>query len=203
VKYRSLTRQTGPAVEPVTLSEAKAHCRIDGNADDAYVASLITAAREWCEQYLDRTLVYTQWVMRFDRFPTSGIEAMELPRPPMAVAGTATAVSLTFTADGGTTGTYAVNQFRVDRQSTPGAVLPIYAGTWPPHRIDAGAHAVTWWAGYGASGTDVPAAIRHAMLMLVGFWYDNRSTVLVGSISKELEFAVSSLLDSQKWGSYR
>jgi uncharacterized phiE125 gp8 family phage protein len=62
---------------------------------------------------------------------------------------------------------------------------------------------VTWWAGYGASGTDVPAAIRHAMLMLVGFWYDNRSTVLVGSISKELEFAVSSLLDSQKWGSYR
>jgi hypothetical protein len=49
----------------------------------------------------------------------------------------------------------------------------------------------------------VPAAIRHAMLMLVGFWYENRSTVLVGSISKQLEFAVESLLASQKWGSYR
>ena len=202
--YRSLSRQTPPAVEPVTLSEAKAHCRIDSTADDAYVASLITAAREWCEQYLDRTLVYTQWVMRFDRFPTSGIEAMELPRPPMAVAGTATAVSLTFTADGGTTGTYAVEQFRVDRQSTPGTVLPIYAGTWPPHRIDAGAHAVTWWAGYGASGTDVPAAIRHAILMLVSHWYETRgATVSTGAVPQDVPFGVSSLLDSMKWGTYR
>jgi uncharacterized phiE125 gp8 family phage protein len=127
---------------------------------------------------------------------------MELPRPPMAVAGTATAVSLTFTADGGTTGTYAVDQFRVDRQSTPGTVLPIYAGTWPPHRIDAGAHAVTWWAGYGASGTAVPAAIRHAILMLVGMWFERR--MAADSMSgDEIPFGVKSLLDSQRWGSYR
>jgi uncharacterized phiE125 gp8 family phage protein len=91
----------------------------------------------------------------------------------------------------------------VDRHSTPGAVKALYGQTWPPHLQDDNAISVTWWAGYGNSGSDVPAAIRHAMLMLVGFWYDNRSTVLVGSISKELEFAVSSLLDSQKWGSYR
>ncbi len=203
MKYRSLSRQTPPAVEPVTLSEAKAHCRIDGNADDAYVASLITAAREWCEQYLDRTLVYTQWAMRFDRFPPDGTHDIELPRPPMATAGTATAVALTFTFQTGETATYSSASYRVDRHSTPGAVKALYGQTWPPHLQDDNAISVTWWAGYGASGTDVPAAIRHAMLMLVGFWYDNRSTVLVGSISKELEFAVSSLLDSQKWGSYR
>jgi hypothetical protein len=39
--------------------------------------------------------------------------------------------------------------------------------------------------------------------MLVGHWYEKRSTVLVGSISKQLEFAVESLLSSQKWGSYQ
>jgi hypothetical protein len=50
----------------------------------------------------------------------------------------------------------------------------------------------------------VPAAIRHAILMLVGHWYDGaRSGVLTGSISKEVEFGVKSLLDSQRWGSYR
>jgi hypothetical protein len=49
----------------------------------------------------------------------------------------------------------------------------------------------------------VPASIRHACLMLVGHWYESRSTVLVGSISKPLEFAVESLLSSQKWGSYQ
>jgi uncharacterized phiE125 gp8 family phage protein len=62
---------------------------------------------------------------------------------------------------------------------------------------------VTWWAGYGATGSSVPASIRHAILMLVGYWYENRSTVLVGSISKQLEFAVESLLSSQKWGGYQ
>jgi uncharacterized phiE125 gp8 family phage protein len=203
VQYRSLTRQTQPAVEPVTLSEAKAHLRVDTTADDAYISSLISAAREWCEQYLDRSLVHTQWVMRFDKFPPDGTMDIELPRPPMATAGTATAVALTFTHENGTTATYSTASYRVDRDGVPGTVKTLYGQTWPPHLQDDNAISVTWWGGYGASGTNVPAAIRHAMLMLVGFWYENRSTVLVGSISKQLEFAVESLLSSHKWGSYR
>ena len=203
MQYRSLTRQTAPAVEPVTLSEAKAHLRVDTTTDDAYIGSLITAAREWCEQYLDRTLVHTQWVIRFDRFPPDGTMDIELPRPPMATAGTATAVALTFTYENGTTATYSTASYRVDRNGVPGTVKTLYGQTWPPHLQDDNAISVTWWGGYGASGASVPAAIRHAILMLVGFWYDNRSTVLVGSISNQLEFAVESLLSSQKWGSYR
>ena len=203
MQYRSLTRQTQPAVEPVTLSEAKAHLRVDTTADDAYISSLISAAREWCEQYLDRSLVHTQWVLRFDKVPPDGTMDIELPRPPMATAGTATAVALTFTYENGTTATYSTASYRVDRNGVPGTVKTLYGQTWPPHLQDDNAISVTWWGGYGASGTSVPAAIRHAMLMLVCFWYENRSTVLVGSTSKQLEFAVESLLSSQKWGSYR
>ena len=204
MQYRSLTRQTPPAVEPVTLAEAKAHLRVDTSDDDTYIGTLITAAREWCEEYLDRTLVHTQWVMRFDKFPDSGIEPVELPRPPMVMSGTATAVMVTFTQEAGPTSTYSTAEYRVDRNATPGAILPIYGSTWTPHRQDDNAISVTWWAGYGASGTSVPAAIRHAILMLVGHWYDGaRSGVLTGSISKEFEFGVKSLLDSQRWGSYR
>ncbi len=203
MQYRSLTRQTPPAVEPVTLAEAKAHLRVDTSDDDAYVQNLVTSAREWCEQYLDRTLVHTQWVMRFDKFPDSGIEPVELPRPPMVMSGTATAVTVTFTQEAGPTSTYSTAEYRVDRNATPGAILPIYGSTWTPHRQDDNAISVTWWAGYGASGSSVPAAIRHAILMLVGHWYEFRTSVLTGSISKEVEFGVKSLLDSQRWGSYR
>lgn len=204
MQYRSLTRQTAPAVEPVTLAEAKAHLRVDTSDDDTYIGTLITAAREWCEQYLDRTLVHTQWVMRFDKFPDSGIEPVELPRPPMVASGTATAVTVTFTTEPGATSTYSTAEYRVDRYATPGTVLPIYGSTWTPHRQDDNAISVTWWAGYGATGASVPAAIRHAMLMLIAHWYDgSRSGVLTGSISKEIEFGVKSLLDSQRWGSYR
>jgi uncharacterized phiE125 gp8 family phage protein len=203
VQYRSLTRQTAPAVEPVTLAEAKAHLRVDTSDDDNYIGTLITAAREWVEQYLDRTLVHTQWVMRFDKFPDSGIEPVELPRPPMVLSGTATAVTVTFTQEAGPTSTYSTAEYRVDRNATPGAILPIYGSTWTPHRQDDNAISVTWWAGYGATGSSVPAAIRHAILMLVGHWYEFRTSVLTGSISKEIEFGVKSLLDSQRWGSYR
>jgi hypothetical protein len=49
----------------------------------------------------------------------------------------------------------------------------------------------------------VPTQIRHAILMLVAHWYDRRESVLTGSISKEVEFGVKSLLDSCRWGAYR
>lgn len=203
MRFRSITRTTQPTIEPVTLAEAKQHLRVDGHEDDAYIAGLVRAAREWVEEYLDRTLILTQWTVRGDRFPPDSTDEIELPRPPMATAGTATAISVTYTLEDGTTAAYSTNLFRVDRHSTPGAVKPLYGQTWPPHRQDDNSLAITYWAGYGANANDVPAAIRHAMLMLIGFWYENRSTVLVGSISKQLEFAVESLLSSQKWGSYQ
>jgi len=202
VQYRSLTRQTAPAVEPVTLAEAKAHLRVDVSDDDAYIGTLITAAREWCEQYLDRTLVDTQWVMRFDAFPPDGTHDIELPRPPMVSSGTATTVALTFTYENGTTATYSTASYRVDRASTPGAVKTLYGQTWPPHLLDDNAISVTWWAGYGASGSSVPAAIRSAVLMLVGLFYEKRMAADAGSLA-EVPFGVKSLLDAHRWGSYR
>ena len=204
MQYRSLVRQTQPAVEPVTLAEAKAHLRVDTADDDTYITGLVRAAREWVEQYLDRTLVHTQWVMRFDKFPPDGTLDIELPRPPMVASGTATAVALTFTYENGDTATYSTASFRVDRASTPGAVKTNYGQTWPPHRQDDNAISVTWWAGYGASGNDVPAAIRHAILMLCSHWYETRgATVATGAVPQDVPFGVMSLLDSVRWGSYR
>lgn len=199
MQYRSLTRTTPPAVEPVTLTEAKAHLRVDTSDDDAYIGTLITAARQWVEEYLDRTLVNTQWTMRLDAFPFE----IELPRPPISAAGITTAVAVTYTLGDDSTTTLSTSSYRVDRMSTPGVVRQLRNGTWPANLDDYNAVSVTWWAGYGASGASVPAAIRHAILMLCSHWYENRNTVLVGSISKSLEFAVESLLSSHKWGAYR
>lgn len=199
MQYRSLRVVTEPATEPVSVADAKAHLRVDTATDDAYIATLIAGARAWVEEYLDRSLITQQLTMRLDAFP----DEIELPRPPIATSGAATATSVTYKLSDGSTAAMDSSTYRVDRDSTPGVVRTVYAGTWPTHLADANAVSVTWWAGYG-DASDVPAPIRHAMLMLVGHWYDGaRSGVLLGSISKELEFGVKSLLDSQKWGSYR
>jgi len=199
VKYRSLVRATEPAVEPVTLAEAKAHLRVDVSDDDSLISAIIKAAREFCEEYLDRTLVHTQWTMRADRFPWE----FELPRPPMAQAGTTTATVVTYTLETQQTATLSTAEYRVDRAATPGVIRTTYAGTWPGHLFDENSVSVTWWGGYGADGTSVPAGIRSAMLMIIGSLYEHRSAVLTGTISKEIEFGVKALLDTQRWGSYR
>lgn len=196
--YRSLRTVTPPVVEPVTLAEAKAHCRIDSNADDAYVASLITAAREWVEAYMDETLLQQQLVMKMDGFP----QEIELPRPPMATAGTHTAVTITYVMnENGQTATLETNRYRVDRDSHPGVIRTLYGGSWPSFLLDYNSVSVTWWAGRESSA-QIPQGVKNAILWLVGLWYERRMAADQGNLS-EIPFGVKALLDAARWGSYR
>jgi hypothetical protein len=54
---------TGPVIEAVTLAEAKRHLRIDPlvTVDDLDISMLITAAREWIEDYTGRVLIDSTW----------------------------------------------------------------------------------------------------------------------------------------------
>ena len=198
MRFRSLKTLTQPAVEPVTLAEAKSHCRVDTSTDDAYISSLITAAREWCEAYCDETFIHTQYRMTLDSFPRE----IELPRPPMASSGTVTAVSITYTIETQATATLATSQYRVDRDATPGVIRTLYNGSWPSHLLDYNAVTVTWWGGKGASGAAVEQRIKNAILWLVGMWYERRMAADAVNLS-EIPFGVKALLDSAKWGSYQ
>jgi uncharacterized phiE125 gp8 family phage protein len=198
VRYRSLKVLTQPTVEPVSLAEAKAHCRVDTDTDNAYLASLIRAAREWCAAYCDETFVHTQYVMTLDSFPVE----IELPRPPMATASGYTAVTVTYKTENQATATLATNQYRVDRDSTPGVLRTLYSGSWPSHLMDYNAVTVTWWGGVSADGTGVEQRIKNAILWLVGYWYERRMAA-DGISMTEIPFGVKSLLDSAKWGAYR
>ena len=197
-RYRSLKVQTQPVVEPVSVADAKAHCRIDTNTDDTYVAALVSAAREYVEAYMDESLIDQQLVMRLDAFPA----VIELPRPPMSQTTSRTAVSITYvTGEAGTTATLATSQYRIDRDSKPGALRTLYAGSWPSHLLDYGSVTVTWWAGRGEDGGKVSRRVKAAILMLVGQWYERRMAADAASMS-EMPFGVKALLDSAKWGSY-
>lgn len=190
-RYRSLKRTVAPTVEPITLAEAKAHCRVDASADDALIQGYITTAREWVEDYIDRALVTQQLVMKLDAFPAE----IELPRPPMIASGTATAVTVTYVAnEAGTTATLATSQYRVDRDSTPGVIRTTYAGSWPGHIIDKNSVTVTWWAGYGDTAS-VPQRVKSAMLMCVHELYEKRGDGAMPDAAKRL-------LDTVSWGSY-
>lgn len=191
-RYRSLRRLTAPIVEPVSLAEAKAHVRVDTEAEDTLIQGYIATAREWCEDYLDRSLVTQQLVMRLDAFPPG---EMELPRPPMIVSGTATAVIVTYTTSSeGGTAVMPTSTYRVDRDATPGTIAPLYGQAWPSHLTDRNSLTVTWWSGYGEP-TAVPQRVKNAVLMCVHELYTQRG-------NGAMPVAAMRLLDTVSWGAY-
>jgi uncharacterized phiE125 gp8 family phage protein len=197
---------SGTGDRPVSVAEAKEHLRIvDMTTDDDYIGVLIDTATAWCEDYCDRTFAHKHYTVAFDDFPSLRIA---LPRPPVQLASVATnaTVTISYVDQGGTTQTLTwaqsgTQQFRLDRDHVPALLYPLYLENWPNVRLDDKAVQVTYLAGYGGAA-NVPTPAKHAIKMLVGHWYANRESVLTGSISKELEFAVSALLANLRWRQY-
>lgn len=197
--YRSLTRYVAPAAEPVTLSEAKAHCRVDTSNDDSYISTLISTARQYIEEVLDISMITTVWETRYDAFP---LWEIILPRPPMQSG----LVTVIYRDEAGTsrTITSAASAFQTDFYATPGRIYPNYQDTWPAVRGDENSVVVRWSAGYGASGSSVPAILKHAILLLVAHWYEQRQPVGLGySQVLPIPTTFETLVAAAGWGGYR
>jgi uncharacterized phiE125 gp8 family phage protein len=197
--YRSLIVHTAPAVEPVTLAEAKAHCKVDISDDDAYISSLITMSRQYVEGVLDISLISQTLEARYDTFP---LWEIVLPRPPMA-AGTVTVIYRD-EAGNNQTITSAAGAFQTDNYATPGRIYPLYNGVWPATRGDENSVTVRWPAGYGASGAAVPATIKHLIMLQVAHLYEMRQPVVAGfSQVLPVPQTFETLLAASGWGGYR
>ena len=69
-----------PPTEPVTLADARLHLRVTDTAEDALIGVWITAAREACEHYTQRSIGSQTLELRLDEFPDG---AIDLPRSPV------------------------------------------------------------------------------------------------------------------------
>lgn len=180
-----LTLLTAPTAEPVTLAEAKLHCRVDSNDDDALITALIVAARQQAEDQTARALVTQKWRYDLDTFPAAEID---LPLPPLV-----SVESITYLDNDGVRQPLATSEYSVVINQTPGVGLPAYEKTWPSSRSTPGSVQISFTAGYGAADA-VPRAIKQWMLLQVGHWYATRESVNIGNIVNELPY-VDALLD--------
>jgi uncharacterized phiE125 gp8 family phage protein len=182
-----LVLTAGPAVEPVTLAEAKAHLRIDGSAEDTLVASLIVTSRLHVESGIGLALVTQSWSYFFDCWPPG--PALKLPlRPVQAID----AVRL-YDEDAVVT-TLAPETYLLDGASAPARMVRQGATVWPrPGRIANGIE-VAFTAGFGAAADDVPGPIRQAVLLLVAHWYEHRSPLEIGAAAEPVPGMIAELL---------
>jgi len=204
--YRSLVRHTPPASEPVTLQEAKAHCRIDTSDDDTYISSLIALSRSIVEDRLDKTIFTTVWEARYDCFP---MWELVLPRPPLRASNTSGTllVKVDYRDPGGTTRELRSTDgdFQVDDKTMPGRIYPNYQSTWPAVRGDENSVSVRWTAGAGSSEVQMEPVCKHAILLLVGHYYANREPAAAGWTSQTtpLPYTFETLMSHCNTGIYR
>lgn len=155
-------------------------------AEDNYLTSLITAARQYCEDFQNRAYITQVWEMAMPYFP--GYE-IEIPKGNLK-----TIDSITYKDSAGTITSVAAADYVTSVRGALGRVVPAYGKTWPvftPYPLDA--VVVTFTCGYGTAA-DVPEKIIQAMKLLISHWFENRIPVIIGTISKDLEFTLNALL---------
>jgi len=176
---------TAPAVEPLTLAEAKAYLRVEHNDDDDLIGALIAGSRIHVEGQTRRALIAQSWRLSFDGWPEDGRIGVA-PAPLRSLVA-----ARVYDFDG--------NAQAIDTQAfvldTAGSAL-VFA-PWAlaqPGRIAAGIE-LDVTVGYGDAAGDVPGALRVAIRLLVTHWYENRGVVAGGSSSTStLPVTVSALI---------
>jgi len=190
----ALVRTVAPSVTPISLVEAREHCRVDHTDEDVLIESLIAAAVSHVDAQgeLGRAMITQSWAqwepqapgwVRLDMGPFQSLTSVE------------------YYDDDGVLQTADVADFEAQLSGDHVIIKPKDNREWPRADTRRDAIKLTYVAGFGDTPEDVPAGIRHAMLMLVAHWYENRSAVDDARMMP-VPMAVEALLANERVGWY-
>jgi uncharacterized phiE125 gp8 family phage protein len=182
-------RTSAPAETPITLAEAKAHCRVNHSDEDSFITSLISAATEYfdgIDGVLGRALVTQSWRQDYNGFD----DVIRLPLSPVA-----SITSVTYYDADNTQQTLANTVYELKTDSDGPYLALKIDQSWPSVYNREPSVSVTFVA--GTATASVPNRIKNAIKLLVGHWYDNRSAATEKPMS-DIPFGVTVLV-----GNYR
>ena len=165
-------RTAEPSVEPLTLAEALVQMKEtsdSGGEIDTLALRLIRTARRACEERIERTLIATPWRLTLDAFP----DAIELRQPPILAVQ-----SVQFMDADGNLQTLDPLDYRLDKVSEPGYLVPARGKAWPAVLDEINAVTIDYTAGYGEGADKVPEPLRHWIAVAVTHLYQERAADL-------------------------
>ena len=185
VPYGKLVLKTGPATTAISLAEAKAFLRVDSDYDDdnSYITSLIGVATNVVEQFTRRRLITQTYNIYYDEFP---------PYMDLQVGNVASVTHVKYYDTNNTLQTLDTSEYDVDIRVKPGRIYQAEDGNFPDTYERANSVEVEFVVGSAAS--DVEDAIKQAMYIVIGRYYENRQDVVTGTIASELPLMVDHLL---------
>ncbi|MDA0780672.1 MAG: head-tail connector protein [Rickettsiales bacterium] len=177
---------TPPESEPISISKAKDHLRVDHSDEDDYILSLIGSAREFAERFTRRALMTKTVDFKIDEFP---IDVIEVSMPPLQSVS-----SITYIDPNGELQTWGSSNYIVDTISQPARIAPAYGKVFPSTRCQMNAVTIRAIIGYGGS-SDIPKEIIQAMLQMIGHLYEHRESVDIGRPLNEVPMTTKYLLE--------
>jgi uncharacterized phiE125 gp8 family phage protein len=180
-----------PTSEPFTADEAAEYVRQLAGVDTARLESLVVSARQFVEERTSRRLLTQTRLLTIDGFPCHRDWVPLTSAPVQSVAWVRTY------NDAGDETALAPSTYWLDAPGTDPARL-VFRFTPSRMREQSGLR-IQFVAGY-ASPEDIPSPLKLAMQMLMAHWYANPTGMATGSVPRELDFSVSTLLEPYTLG---
>lgn len=161
-------------VEPVSLAEAKAQCRVDHADEDEKIRLLISAVREHAEKYCGQSFAVATLVAK----ATDWCDLGRLPTRPL------TSIAIVYVDAAGADQTFPPASYSLVEQAVvlaPGVV-------WPARQLGS---SITVTLGVGSV---CPPAVKQAILLRIDELYDARGSKPDGAWS-----AFDSLLSNHRY----
>lgn len=191
-------RTVPPDIRVLSKEDAKAHLRVDADfvLEDDLIEALVLAAESRLDGWaglLGRCMIDQTWVASYDAFnwPT-----LALPFPDVS-----SVVVSYFDADG-VENEISEDDFRLIETASTTAIEWRSGYGLPSTSVRSDAVRVEMVVGFGPEPEDVPEAIRHAIKLLVGGWYENREESVIGVsvASLPISLAAESLIAPYRRG---
>jgi uncharacterized phiE125 gp8 family phage protein len=182
-----LQRQTKSSTPPVSVDEIKRHLNIDFSRDDDVLLGLIWAADDFAERETERVYVSQSWQLTLGFFPFR----IYLPMPPAA-----SAIVKYYDGDNDLQTLDSADYYVMLSDNVSSYLEP--TNSWPSIYDRPDAVQVTF-----VNGDSLPPAYTQLIRLLVGGWYENRESEIVGTITSELKIGVGRLVGFLKAGRYQ
>ena len=183
---------TPPTVEPVTFEDFAAHHHLYDESEQDEVRIKISAARQTIEQWTNLQFCNATWRLAFDRFPQGRCwEDRAIPLLPRPVQS----CIVRYVDDAGETVELDEELYQLATVGRP-RLVPAYGYTWPIARRQPEAVTIDLVCGFGPTADDVPDWAKQAIRFLASHWYENRESVISGTIVAEIPQTLQLMLQT-------
>lgn len=184
---------TSPLTAPVTLEEAKAQCEVDYDDRNTFITGLIAAAVSLVDGdgTLGRAMVTQTWAKWVGQSPSVVKITMG---PFIALTG------VLFYDTDGVLQTADIADFETRIAGDFVNIQPKNGNSWPATQSRDDAIKIEFTAGFGDASA-VPADLKHALLLLVAYWFENREAASELTI-KDIPMGVDALIGRHRVGWY-